>query len=208
MLSELYCENNCHRALRSLDTSMVILIAILHALPIFAFAWRCSTKTGLWGVAAMSAVIAVFTGNPAYLYAHLLAIGPALGICLVIMKKKRLAHRMVPLPVANPPPHPTRAGQWIGALPLSAVVAFIFLQNSGDQSSSPVAPSRQISNPPINAAHDFVSGPIQTTPIGVSPQRPLSYEQKKPVAHVVKTAKQCLKIVVEIEMVKCLEEAK
>lgn len=175
---------------------MVLLIAALHALPIFFIAWYSNNRAWVWLVAIVSGAIALSTGNPTYAFADLLAIGIALWNCLEVIKRRtNKAHAREP---SEPQvvKKPIDIGRWIGALILVAlfasIFASIFLESSPRHSSASAEPPPSIAIPTPT-----VASPAQENLI----PSPETHEQHR------LTVEQCLRIGNEHKMTQCLERA-
>lgn len=186
---------------------MIFLIAVLHALPVFAAAWFSSNKAALWGAALVSALVAVGTGNPAYLAVDLLAIGVALWNCLKVLKRR--TRREEP-PAIAPPPKPELGGSdflWIGMAMLVGLFAFLFALPQSNPSSPPAPPTSSVQAPTVQVVPSKTLSEPQ--PWAQKVDEPARQRESVTVrAPRTSTAERCLRIYDEKKMVACLETVK
>lgn len=179
---------------------LIFLIAALHALPIFVVAWNSSNRAWVWLVAAISAVVAVVTGNPTYAAADLRAIAIALWNCLEVIKRRETNE---PPREVIAPPEPKTAESvsgWGWAVVLFAALAFIFFQPS----RGPLGPSASVATPMPPTANTL---PPIVVPRPVA-QKAGDISRTPAIPRTRLTAEQCLRMADERKMVRCLEIAK
>lgn len=181
---------------------LILLIAVLHALPIFVVAWVSNSKAWVWFAAAMSAIIAVALGNLTYLFADLLAIGLALWNCLEVLKQRKRSEPAQEPVAPRELKSSTDVVSWI--VPLLALSAFAFILLQPDRNpqtlAAPVAePTPTPSNTSAEALAPSQAGQL-TAP---RTQGPSTRELRDRLI-----VERCLKIADEREMTQCLEKVK
>lgn len=184
---------------------MILLIALLHAVPIFAAVWFTNSKAALWIAAVASAAVAVATGNSAYLVADLLAIGVALWNCLEVLKRR--VPREVPPKPAVPVVSQSGSGGgsfWVGLGLLGCLFAFLFALPSS-KAPTPATPSPQT---PANYAPPPSNSASVARPKAASVNEQPRKQPKPATAATDRTVQDCLRIHYEKKMVACLETAK
>jgi hypothetical protein len=184
---------------------MVFIIAALHALPILWVAWKTYSKGWVWLVAIISAIVAIFTGNPAYTIVDLVTIIVVLWNCLEIIKRRTSKERVPPPQKPHEPQDATGELIWLRLLLVAGALGFIFLNL---ESSSHTSPQQSKSPFPTQTPMQKSARPdsptqappsIQTTPRA---QYLTSPGKERP------TIERCLKIVDDLKMAQCLERAK
>jgi len=61
---------------------MVLLIALLHAVPVFVLAALTGNKTAIFFTAVLMGIVGLFTGSPAYLFVDVIAVTFAAWVCM------------------------------------------------------------------------------------------------------------------------------
>ena len=181
---------------------MVLLIAALHALPIFFVAWKWSSKGLVWVTAILSAVVAFETGNPAYIIPDLVAIGISLWNCLAVINRRMTEAGTTPGAQLVTPSKPPDFARWIGGLVLIAILAF-FVFDSAPQRQATTAP------PPVYKPLPAQRPESNNTEVGAPNQPNVSQFKSKPTAESAQRSIQsCLRITSDEKMIRCLERTK
>lgn len=186
---------------------MIFFIALLHTLPIFFYTWKYNSKTGLWVVAGVCAAIGVATGNSAYTYADLLAVGVVLWNCIKVLKRRQQSQLLVPVVSVRAPPGPNQASQWVGAIVLLGILVFVLFQGLS-QPIAAVAPPAPATPSSIPSPEAIAVPPARVIPLQVQNARPVTPEPRKPIRRTAGPVERCLAIIAEAQMVKCLEGVK
>jgi len=183
---------------------MILLIALLHALPIFLVGCRSQSKALLWLVASISAAVAFLTGNPAFIAADLIAIAVSLWNCLELINTR--ATELPPTSQVVQPVYKTEeaGGDWTWVAIFVGFLAFLYLLSYKTKPAAVQQQAPSISDlTPVSGKHSSL------------PNAPTSTVKKRdesgqpPVRRIERlTAEQCLRIVDEGKMVQCLQTVK
>lgn len=206
---------------------MVFLIAFLPAFVVFVVGIASRKRSTTLTVAIIAAILGLATGNPFYAGLDGAAVMVAFWLTSFAWREKesdaskaRLAPRSVATPPAAPPPIlPTPTPQLLSVPPTAsftvsdvivwvglgvAGVFFLFLHFTGPkQKTSLLPPSQPLLNIPVSAKVT----PVKT----LKPKKPPHRAPKKvrrPVENPVPNIKNCLTIVDDMEMARCMEKAK
>jgi hypothetical protein len=186
---------------------MVFLIAIIPALFVFAVGVMSASKFKTRASAIIAALLGVFTGNPTFMAIDLVAVVIAYGLVSVTWSKAgtRAPPPYVQKPVIPPPklaPAPKVSSLMTSdflMLGFACLCVLFFFAGGSDwlkNTASPAPPPIQSSQPKVNKPNE------------VPKTDKVSVQKEAPVRKRAVTVEDCLKIVDDNAMVRCMERAK
>lgn len=120
----------------------IIFRALLHTIPVFLVHKIWQNKVADWGISAVMVFVAFSTGNIAYVWADLVAIGIMLWSCLgdpFTMSSRKEAQLLGQASTSEPAPQNSNFLTWIIILGIGCSVFFIFSKESPVAYQSPKA---------------------------------------------------------------------
>ena len=196
---------------------MVFLIAIVPALFVFVVGAMSASKSKTRAWAIIAALLGIFTGNPAFMAIDLVAVAIAYGLAsLAWSKAGTRGPSPQPMPAPQPvtlPPTPPHAppkssdsnASVILVISLAALCLFLFYSSGSNQPKTTAYQTPQ----PVPSSHYKVSKPNEVVKAANTskPEKP-AVRKETPVRKRAVTVVDCLKIVDDQAMVRCMERAK
>lgn len=193
---------------------MVFLIAIIPALIVFmvGIGSASKSKTRAWAIIAV--LLGVFTGNPAFMVLDLVAVAIAYGIASLAWHKPDASALSPPnTPAPIPDVEPTvrspvpKASDLKNSVFLvvgfAALCYFLIFSGSGQpQNAAPPA------LPPVPSVQYKLNKPVDVPQTKPAEQKMPHTQQEAPVRKRAATMEDCLKIIDDKAMARCMERAK
>ncbi|WP_130482607.1 hypothetical protein [Sphaerotilus mobilis] len=182
---------------------MILFIALLHAIPIILIAHLKNSKPLVWAMAIFMAYIAIELGGSSYTGVDLLIVAIGTWFALKMVNPKE-TQESISEPFSKKVENPENKTSWLRvvAMLLAAFVLLVVVAKFSADATSSYPQSGPVAPPTINRAplkpNLPIGAPVQKDP----PTTQATASEKTP------NIQDCLKIVNEKKMIKCLEVAK